>query len=85
MDLVFWILWRSFYRTGLSIKINPTISNIYFVRAEGGCNTTGCVTTNIIVLPAPVPANFAKQTEIITVQTVGAISTLVFQEVQEQL
>ena len=28
---------------GAGITVNPTVTTDYFVRAEGACNTTGCV------------------------------------------
>ena len=39
--------------TGSTIKTTPTSNTSYFVRAEDDCDTTGCVTTSINVLPSP--------------------------------
>ena len=37
------------FATGTSISDIPTVSQTYFVRAEGTCNTTTCKTNNIVV------------------------------------
>ena len=39
--------------SGTSITVNPLSSTIYYVRAEGPCNTTTCVSQAITVTPAP--------------------------------
>lgn len=36
-----------------SITVNPTTSTTYYVRASGTCNTTGCVSTALVVNPLP--------------------------------
>ena len=38
--------------TGLSIIISPTISITFFVRAEGLCNTTTCVSQQYTIIPS---------------------------------
>jgi hypothetical protein len=35
--------------TGTSITVNPTTTTIYFVRAEGDCNTTNCASLTVTV------------------------------------
>jgi hypothetical protein len=35
--------------TGTSISVSPTSATTYFVRAEGTCNTTACVSTSVAV------------------------------------
>jgi hypothetical protein len=42
--------------TGSSITVTPTASTTYFVRAEGSCNTTACVTRFVKVLKSSVAA-----------------------------
>ena len=37
--------------TGLSPVLNPTLNSTYYVRAEGQCNTTICVSTTVDVYP----------------------------------
>lgn len=39
--------------SGTSITVNPLSSTTYYVRAEGPCNATSCVSTTINVTPAP--------------------------------
>src|SRR5699024_6895737 len=39
--------------TGNSITVSPTSSTTYYVRAEGGCNTTACVSTTVTVNTVP--------------------------------
>jgi len=44
--------------TGASITINPDVTKTYFVRAEGTCNITSCVSKTIKVLkPSVAPAH----------------------------
>lgn len=38
---------------GASITVNPQASTVYYVRAEGPCNTTNCASVNVSVTPAP--------------------------------
>lgn len=38
---------------GACITVNPTGSTVYYVRAEGPCNTTGCASVAVSVTPAP--------------------------------
>ncbi len=42
------------FSSGPSINVSPTVNTTYFVRAEGDCNTTSCVSVNVIVSPTPV-------------------------------
>jgi len=39
----------AFIGSGTSINVSPLITTSYFVRAEGDCNTTNCVSINVIV------------------------------------
>ena len=39
--------------TNSSLIIYPTIDDYYFVRGEGSCNTTSCVSIFITISPAP--------------------------------
>ncbi|MDD4150786.1 MAG: hypothetical protein PHE33_12245 [Bacteroidales bacterium] len=39
--------------TGSSLNVSPSTTTTYYVRAEGGCNTTTCVSTTITVDQAP--------------------------------
>jgi len=43
----------TFVGTGPSITVSPTTSTDYYVRAEGACNTTGCVSQTVTVRPLP--------------------------------
>lgn len=36
--------------TGNSISLTPSITTMYYLRAEGSCNTTSCVSTNVVLL-----------------------------------
>jgi hypothetical protein len=42
---------------GLSVKVNPTTTTTYYLRAEGFCNQTNCLTTNVLVQDSSIPAN----------------------------
>src|SRR5204862_5562083 len=37
---------------GASIQVNPLVNTTYFVRAEGDCNMTSCVSTSVTVQTA---------------------------------
>lgn len=39
--------------SGNSISVSPTVNTVYFVRAEGTCNTTLCMAKTITVAPIP--------------------------------
>jgi RHS repeat-associated protein len=39
--------------TGTSITVHPTMTTTYYVRAEGGCTTTSCVSATVTVRPTP--------------------------------
>ncbi|MFA5574476.1 MAG: hypothetical protein WC994_05415, partial [Brumimicrobium sp.] len=39
--------------SGTSVVVNPTTLTDYFVRIEGDCNTTTCVSFNVMVYPDP--------------------------------
>src|SRR5665648_681354 len=41
----------TFVGSGPSITVSPGVTTTYFVRAEGTCNTTGCVSQQITVSP----------------------------------
>ena len=42
--------------TGTTISVAPTTTTTYFVRAEGGCGNTSCVSVSITVSTSPVSA-----------------------------
>ena len=37
--------------SGAILSVSPTVTTTYYVRAEGDCNTSGCVNTTVTVLP----------------------------------
>ena len=45
----------TFTASGISPVIFPSISGTYYVRAEGGCNVTSCVSLTVIVVNPAVP------------------------------
>jgi len=46
--------------TGTSISVSPTSTTTYYVRAEGTCGTTACVSTTVTVNSAPANDNCAN-------------------------
>ncbi|MEL1240607.1 Ig-like domain-containing protein [Flavobacterium flavipallidum] len=48
--------------TGSSISVSPTLTTTYFVRYEGICNTTSCVSTTVTVNPLPDAAGIISGT-----------------------
>jgi len=42
--------------TGSSISVSPNSTTIYYVRAEGDCNQTACVSTSVTVSSTPNPS-----------------------------
>jgi gliding motility-associated-like protein len=52
--------------SGNSLTVNPTASTTYFVRAQGNCNTTGCSSVSVNVIPNSIaPASvIAGQTSV---------------------
>ncbi|MBU0488210.1 MAG: hypothetical protein KKD31_09715, partial [Bacteroidetes bacterium] len=65
---------------GASVVVSPGSTTTYYVRAEGTCNTTGCVSTTITVNSAPAAAGTISGTSSTCMGTsgvpfsVGAIS-----------
>jgi hypothetical protein len=41
--------------TGSSVTVGPTVDTTYFVRADGTCNSTTCVSVGVTVNPLPTP------------------------------
>ena len=59
---------------GTYIIVNPSITTIYYLRAEGMCNTTNCVSINITVNINSIPADSLTAT--VHLLCSGASSTL---------
>ncbi len=63
--------------TGSSITVSPTVNTVYYVRAEGDCNTTTCVSVNVIAVDTTPPVLSNCPTGTITfVPDAGFCSTL---------
>ena len=50
--------------SGSSVSVSPTSTTTYYVRAEGTCNVTGCVSVPVTINPSPVSQFFTSQTVI---------------------
>ena len=50
--------------SGTTVVVNPSTTTTYYVRAEGPCNTTTCISTTIIVDPVSSAATFVNATSL---------------------
>ena len=59
---------RNLYRFGCSPIVSPVLSTTFYLRAEGTCNTTTCVSTTVVldVNSTPGTSIFASQPNICT-------------------
>ena len=55
----------TFIGTGSSISVAPTSTTTYYVRAEGGCSTTGCAGTTVTVNTPSVGGTVSPATQTI--------------------
>lgn len=65
----------TFLGTGTSITVNPTSTTNYYVRAEGDCNLTSCVSRTINVAPDPTASINSSTTEVCSGGTVSFTQT----------
>ncbi|MDD4150166.1 MAG: T9SS type A sorting domain-containing protein, partial [Bacteroidales bacterium] len=56
----------SYIGSGSSINVTPNVNTTYYVRAEGACNTTTCVSYSVTVSPDPIVSISSNTTNICT-------------------
>ena len=64
----------SYVGTGINLVIIPPVTTVYYVRAEGSCNTTGCVNVTVTENPDSQPVTGITATQ--TVVCSGVSTTL---------
>jgi len=60
--------------TGPSIPVSPSATTTYYVRAEGDCNTTTCVSVQVVVNPTSVGGTLASDKTICAGSNSGSLS-----------
>ena len=61
--------------SGTSINVSPSTTITYYVRAEGTCNNTACVSVTITVNPVPTPSITSSSADLCVGETINLTGT----------